>query len=285
LKLPQPTDGFAWAQASAGPALISRSLEPLADHLFTTRVWPLGSAAVAGDAEWRQVAAALGVDLAHLVRVRQVHGASVVAFRAGDSHRPEATEATSNDADIIVSDDPSIALAIQAADCIPLLLADARTGAVAAAHAGWRGLAARVPSVAVDALAREFGSRPDDLIAAIGPSISSDRYEVGADVRGAFASAGFSAAQLGRWFLAGRRPQHWQFDGWQSARDQLEAAGLPPANVHVAAFCTASHPEILCSYRRDGKGAGRIAGAIRTSFSTSRFPRPLRHSPAGRRGR
>jgi copper oxidase (laccase) domain-containing protein len=100
------------------------------------------------------------------------------------------------------------------------------------------------------------------LIAAIGPSISADRYEVGADVRNAFESAG-SSAHLDRWFLPGRRPQHWQFDGWQSARDQLEAAGLRPGNVHVAALCTASHPEILCSYRRDGKGAGRIAGAIR----------------------
>jgi YfiH family protein len=263
LKLPQPTDGFAWVQAPAGPGLVSRVLEPVADHVFTTRMWTLGSAAVATDAEWGQVAAALGVDLAHLVRVRQVHGASVVVRRAAEPQRIDAPDATPGDADIIVSDDASIAVAIQSADCVPLLLADARTGAVAAAHAGWRGLAARVPSVVVDALAREFGSRPDDLIAAIGPSISADRYEVGADVRDAFEAAGFSAVHLERWFLPGRRPQHWQFDGWQSARDQLEAAGLRPGNVHVAALCTASHPQILCSYRRDGRAAGRIAGAIR----------------------
>jgi YfiH family protein len=263
LKWPQPTDGFAWVQAPGGPRLVSRALESVADHLFTTRMWPLGSAAAATDAEWRPVAAALGVDLAQLVRVRQVHGASVVVLRAAEPQRIGASDATPRNADIIVSDDPSIALAIQSADCVPLLIADARTGAVAAAHAGWRGLAARVPSVVVDALAREFGSRPDDLIAAIGPSISADRYEVGADVRDAFEAAGFSAVHLERWFLPGRRPQHWQFDGWQSARDQLEAAGLRPGNVHVAALCTASHPQILCSYRRDGRAAGRIAGAIR----------------------
>ena len=259
--LPQPTDGFAWVQAPAGPALVSRALEPLAAHLFTTRLWALGSAVPATDADWQQVAAASSVDLAHLVRVRQVHGASVVVCREGDGRG--AAHARATEADIIVSDDPSLALAIQTADCVPLLIADPRTGAVAAAHAGWRGLAARVAVVAVEAMAREFGSRPDDLIAAAGPSISADRYEVGADVRDAFESAGFSAARIDRWFLPGRRPQHWQFDGWQSARDQLEAAGLRPGHVHIAALCTASHPDALCSYRRDGKGAGRMAAAIR----------------------
>jgi hypothetical protein len=263
--LPQPTDGFAWVQAPAGPALVCRALEPLADHLFTTRAWGLGSAVVATDADWRPVGAALRVDSAHLVRIHQVHGASVVVCRAGDGRfdpsRAPVTDVT--DADIIVSDDASLALAIQAADCVPLLIADARTGSVAAAHAGWRGLAARVPSVAVEALAREFGSRPDDLIAVIGPSISAERYEVGADVRARFDAAGFSRAQNGAWFRTGDRPQHWFFDGWQSVRDQLEAAHLRPSNIHVAALCTASYPEILCSYRRDGKEAGRIAGAIR----------------------
>jgi purine-nucleoside/S-methyl-5'-thioadenosine phosphorylase / adenosine deaminase len=260
--LPQPTDGFAWVQAPAGPALAARALEPFADHLFTTRAWALGSAFPAADSDWQQVAATLGVDLGHFVRVRQVHGASVVVCRAGDE-RGAAVHASSKDADIIVSNDPSLVLAIQTADCVPLLIVDARTGAVAAAHAGWRGLAAGVPSVVVDAMAREFGGRPDDLIAAIGPSISADRYEVDLNVRHAFQGAGFQASHIDRWFLPGRRPQHWQFDGWQSTRDQLESAGVRPENVHVAALCTAKHPEILCSYRRDGKGAGRIAGAIR----------------------
>ena len=167
------------------------------------------------------------------------------------------------DADILVSDDPSIALAIQTADCVPLLIADRATGAVAAAHAGWRGLALGVPGVTVAALAREFGSRPENLVAAVGPSICADRYEVGVDVRERFSAAGFPAAQIANWFLPGMRPDHWQFDGWRAAQDQLEAAGLTPANIHVAAMCTATFPDLFCSYRRDGKAAGRIAAAIR----------------------
>jgi YfiH family protein len=257
--LPKPNDAFAWVQATAGPALVCGALEPYAAHLFTTRAWPLGTA---GDgnraAAWADVAHALDADGEHLVRLHQVHGASYIACKRRDDARKSGS-----DADIVVSNDPSLALAIQTADCAPLLLADSRTGAVGAAHAGWRGLAAGVPRVAVGALADTFGSRPSDLVVAIGPSISAAKYEVDDVVRAAFVAAGHADAQLNRWFLDGTRPAHWQFDGWASARDQLETAGVPSAQIYVAGLCTASYPDILPSYRRDGKAAGRIAAAIR----------------------
>ena len=259
--LPEPGDGFTWVHAAAGPALVCRALQPFADHLFTTRPWALGSAPgpEAGSA-WEEVARALGVDSAHLIRAHQVHGASLLVLRA-DGPRP-ATPDDLPDADILVCDDPQVAIAIQTADCVPLLIADRRTGAVAAAHAGWRGLAARGPAVAVEGLTREFGSRPADLVAAIGPSISAARYEVGADVRARFVASGRS--QVAPWFVDADRSSHWRFDVWRSARDLLEAAGVPAAEIHTAGLCTASHPDLLCSYRRDGMGAGRMAAAIRT---------------------
>jgi YfiH family protein len=231
--------------------------------LFTTREWPLGTASE-GDREaaWADVAQALDVRPPHLVRAHQVHGASFVVRRRGDA-RPPGDEALPH-ADIIISDDPSLALAIQTADCVPLLMADRATGAIAAAHAGWRGLAAHVPAVAVGALRDRFGSRAADLIVAIGPSIGAARYEVGADVRDGFERAGFSGEQLARWFLPGTRAGHWQFDGWASAREQLQDVGVPADQIHASDLCTSSHPD-LCSYRRDGKQAGRIAAAIRSS--------------------
>ena len=100
-------------------------------------------------------------------------------------------------------------------------------------------------------------------MAAIGPSICAHEYEVDAVVRDGFAAAGFDDAQLRRWFIDGVRPGHWQFDGWAAARDQLAAAGVSASQIHGAALCTASYPELFCSYRRDGRRAGRIAGAIR----------------------
>ena len=132
--LPQPGDGFEWRVAPAGPVLVCRPLEDVARHVFTTRPWPLGSRPGSADAEsWNDIARVMDVESDRLLRVHQVHGAGVVVQRSG------APVAGNADADIVLGDDPAVALAVQTADCVPLLIADSRTGAVAAAHAGWRG--------------------------------------------------------------------------------------------------------------------------------------------------
>lgn len=257
--LPAAGAAFLWRASRAGLTLVCRPLEAYAAHLFTTREWRLGSAADDRDAGWRQVADVMDVDAPHLVRVHQVHGGTVVVRRRGEDM---LAGAALPNADVLVANDPSVAVAIQTADCVPLLLADRATAAVAAAHAGWRGLAAGVPGIVVRAMREAFGTTPANVIVAIGPSICAENYEVDVVVRAGFEAAGATERQLARWFLPGRRDGHWQFDGWQSAIDQLHDAGVPRADIHAARLCTAAHPQ-LCSYRRDGKGAGRIAAAIR----------------------
>jgi YfiH family protein len=202
----------------------------------------------------------MSVDETHLSRLHQVHGAAVVVRRPGESAQGEALPA----ADIIISTDPSAAVAVQTADCVPILLVDPESGAVAAAHAGWRGLAARVPAAAVRGLVEAAAASPDSLHAAIGPAISAARYEVGADVRARFESAGFTRTQIDRWFPAITRADHWLFDGWESARAQLEEAGVRADRISVAALCTATYPDLFCSYRRDGAPSGRMAAAIKS---------------------
>jgi YfiH family protein len=192
------------------------------------------------------------------VYLQQVHGARVVRLTQADL----APGAPLHEADASVTTEHGIACTSQVADCLPVLFA--APGGVAAAHAGWRGLAAGVPGATVAALGREFGSAPRDLIAAVGPSISAARYEVGDEVRARFVAAGFPPAQLERWFRPAAA-DHWLFDGWRSVTDQLEAAGVVADGIHGCALCTASDPRLFCSYRRDGKGAGRIAAAIRRS--------------------
>jgi YfiH family protein len=252
--LPEPNEPFEWVQAGPGAALVCRPLRGLADHLFTTRAWSPGVPTAEGGAGWSDVAAALGIPPGRLLRVRQVHGAEAWIADPSMAAPPEA--------DIIVTDRPDVAVAVQAADCVPLLVADRRTGAVCAAHAGWRGLAARVPEAAVAALRRAFGSRPADLTAAIGPSIGACCYEVGVDVRDAFASA-FPRGGSNAWFADATRTAHWMLDTWAAALAGLEAAGVPADHVFVSRLCTASHPGAFCSYRRDGAPAGRIVGAIK----------------------
>jgi YfiH family protein len=258
---PQPADGFDWFETPDGLALRCAPLEPIARHFFTTRGWRLGSPTSSNDelaAGWAQVARAAGVAPTDVRRVRQVHGASVSV------QRKEARESQGvEEADILLAGDPDAALAIQTADCVPILLADPRTGAVAAAHAGWRGLAAHVPGRVVAALAEHFGSRAGDLVAAIGPAISAERYEVGRDVRERFEAAGFDRDRMMMWFPKLTREDHWLFDGWQAASDQLAAAGVAAARIHVARLCTATYPDLFCSYRRDGARAGRMAAVVK----------------------
>jgi polyphenol oxidase len=275
--LPQPADGFDWECGQPGPRLRSRALLQCARHFFTTRTWRLGVRRSDGDerAAWEEIERA--ADVKALARVRQVHGTASKTYHSDDPvwkvARPEA--------DIMLSDDPQLLLAIETADCVPLLFADRRRGVVAAAHAGWRGLAAGVPGIAVSALASSFGSRPEDLVVAVGPSIGPCCYEIGPEVRSRFEGAGFSPTQLGRWFHEWPQPSdtnrtmaathrgvgedHWFFDPAQAACDQLAAAGLASTAIHVARLCTASHPEVFCSFRRDGPPAGRMAAVIRAT--------------------
>jgi purine-nucleoside/S-methyl-5'-thioadenosine phosphorylase / adenosine deaminase len=265
-------DGFVWTKEKWGTGLRSGPLGEVADHLFTTRqLWLRGESEAA---DWASVAAAIGVPEPRLLRLTQVHGCGVLIHRAGDEvGRLEAgtssaalgvtvSESPWPVADILATDDPSVALAVVVADCVPLLIADPRSGAVAAVHAGWRGTAAGAAPAAVAAMAREFGSRPEHLVVAEGPSIGPCCYTVGAELGDAFEAGGF-AREIDQWFTrdgaGGLR-----LDLWAANRDQLMACGVPSRSIHQSGLCTASHPEWFASYRRDGPGTGRIAAVIRS---------------------
>lgn len=230
-----------------------RPLLDVADHLFTAHDLRLGDE----EREWTAVADAMDVELERLLLIRQVHRAAVAVARRGRSapwDRPEA--------DAIVSDDPEAAVCVRVADCAPILMADTRLGVVGAAHAGWRGTVQRAASAAVQAMTEEFGSDPADLVAAIGPCLGACCGEVGDEVPQAFRDAGHGDEAITRWFTTGpSRRAH--LDLGRANRDQLEAAGVEPGHIHVAALCTKTHATVLHSYRADGARAGRMAAAIR----------------------
>jgi YfiH family protein len=257
MTLPPVPDSFHWTDESWGAALRCRPLEVMALHLFTTRQLELSS----GDG-YRQLAKSIGAR--EVARLNQVHGNAVMAVRRGRLRSDQPV-----DADVLVSDDPAVAIAVRAADCVPLLLADRATGAVAAVHAGWRGTAARAAVAAVDAMAREFGSRPADLTVAIGPSIGPCCYEVGPELVDAFAAAGHERHLIQRWFATpppprgSREKPTLRLDVAGANRDQLILAGVPEENIHSAGLCTAMHLDVLTSYRAEKEAAGRIAALIR----------------------
>jgi YfiH family protein len=218
-------------------------------HGWSTRQLQLrGSAHIEAEG-WGQLISSLGVDPENLVRLRQVHGNQV--FYA-DRHAPSPGQP---EADAAVAGDPLRALTVQVADCVPLLIADASSGEVGVAHAGWRGTAAGVALAASGALgaARE-------QIAAIGPSIGPCCYEVGAELLDRFRERGWTRG-ADDWFE--QRAGHWYLDLWRANFDQLVKAGVPDEAIFVSRLCTSCHSDWFPSYRRDGAGAGRLAGYIR----------------------
>jgi polyphenol oxidase len=256
MPLPHLPDSFYWADAPWGAALRCRPLDELASHLFTTRQLQLSQSS-----DYQQLAQAVGA--ARVLSLAQVHGASVVAVH-DHSPLPDGQP----EADILVSDNPEVAISVRAADCVPLLMADRKTGAVAAVHAGWRGTAARAAVEALKAMEREYGTHPQNVVAAIGPSIGPCCYQVGSDLVDAFAVAGPERYLIDRWFStpppargSGERPQ-LRLNVAGANGDQLILAGVPPEQIHDVGLCTAMHLDVLTSFRAEKESASRIAGVI-----------------------
>ncbi len=187
----------------------------------------------------RRLAAAGGFELDRLVRVRQVHGARVVsAARAGPDVEADALWTT--------REDDAVVVAVHTADCVPVLLADRAGRAVAAVHAGWRGVVGGVLPATVAALG-SVGVRAVDLVAAVGPCIEQAAFEVGPEVAERFPSPVVRTGPSGRPHV----------DLVAAVRLQLLGCGLPGAAIERVGGCTHANPERYFSYRRDGAGMGQ----------------------------
>jgi YfiH family protein len=184
------------------------------------------------------------------VWLRQVHGTSV---HLADQTRLDVPPA----ADAAATRTANVVLAVQSADCLPVLLADRDGTAIAIAHAGWRGLAAGVVENAV----RSLAIPPDRVVAWLGPAIGPDAFEVGADVRDAFVASDADVAAAFRQKAAGK----WWADLPALARRRLARAGV--RDVHGDAACTYAEPARFFSYRRDGE-TGRMAALLWLRDST-----------------
>ena len=195
----------------------------------------------------RQLASALQLPSAPRW-LKQVHGIAVARQPGFDE--PEA--------DAAVSDVPGTVLAILTADCLPVVFAARDGSEVAAAHAGWRGLAGGV----LEATAAAMHAPADQLVAWLGPAAGPQAYEVGDEVRNAFVSTDAAAAAA---FVA-TRPGHWRVDLYALARRRLHAAGIQMSDIHGGGLCTISEPARFFSHRRatrDGNGrTGRIATLV-----------------------
>lgn len=214
---------------------------------------------------------AIGASDLSLVALKQFHSDVICDFDSLPG------EACNGDASITAA--PNLLLGIQTADCVPILLVDPKNRAVAAVHAGWRGTLQRIVEKTIGRMVMQFGTRPGNLLAAIGPAIGGCCYEVGTEVAAAFLS---QFAQAPEWFDELRtgdepNPLQWlnQFppghqpppknvrvDLRKANRAQLIAAGLNSQNIFTNELCTSCRPDLLFSYRKAGKESGRMMAAV-----------------------
>ena len=170
---------------------------------------------------------------ARLATLKQIHSSSCVAA--------DGRTGLLGEGDALLENQPGSVVAVKTADCIPVLLVDERLRAVAAVHAGWRGTVARIVAEAVAAMTKRFGTRPEDLHAAIGPGIGECCFEVGPEVAVHFGGQGRGHIDLS---AANCR--------------QLEEAGVTPRRVYASNLCTMCRAEEFYSFRRDREAAGRM---------------------------
>lgn len=214
---------------------------------------------------------ALGADELKLVALKQFHSA-VIRFFPSVPAEPCQGDASLTNA-------PGLLLAVQTADCVPILLVDPKKRAVAAIHAGWRGTLARIAEKAVGQMRMRFGCKPSDILAALGPAIGGCCYEVGTELVTKFTSQFADAEQ---WFDELRtgdepNPLQWlnmmppghqpppknvRLDLRKANRAQLLAAGLADKNTYVSNLCTACHTALFFSYRKEGGRSGRLLSAV-----------------------
>ena len=195
----------------------------------------------------------------------QVHGADVRVVRDREDTRSEREHC-----DAQVTGEPGVLLGVKTADCVPLLLADPRTGACAGVHAGWKGTLAEIVRHTLTKMRAEFGTDPGDVRAAIGPAARACCYEVGAEVVEAFHAKFPNAEQL----FTPTRPSHALVDLQRANREQLSAAGVPAERVHTLPLCTICRPELFFSYRREKKlygRTGRLLSVIGRPITDFRF--------------
>lgn len=183
--------------------------------------------------------------------VWQVHSADVVCVRA-----PRPQGESLRQADIILTDTHEVTLFMRFADCVPILLHDARKGVVGLAHAGWRGTLNDVASATVNAMRKHYDSNPADITAGIGPSIGPDHYQIGADVILQVMQRYGDESEL----LLKSHNGKIHFDLWMANHLMLERAGV--GKIENAEICTACHTADWFSHRAEKGRTGRFGALI-----------------------
>lgn len=244
---------------------------------FTTRIGGVSAAPrdslntalhVGDDAEdvvrnRRRVAEALGWEFSAWTCAEQVHGNRVHVVTAADKGSGRLDRASAiQEADALVANEPGVLLVMYFADCVPLYFYDPESGAVGLAHAGWKGTVLDVAAETVRTMGERFGSRPEALLGAIGPSIGACCYEVDEavlkHVRPLAEAAGAGAADGGSAFHTPTGNGRARLDLKEMNRHLMIKAGILPSRIELTTWCTGCRTDLFFSHRTENGATGRM---------------------------
>ncbi|MBE6809633.1 MAG: peptidoglycan editing factor PgeF [Ruminococcaceae bacterium] len=207
---------------------------------------------------YRRLCGAVGIDVKNLVLSRQTHTNNVRIVAKSDCGTGY-TRPSFQDVDGLITNESGVALVTQYADCTPLLFCDPVKHVCATSHAGWRGTVSGIGRVTVEKMINEFGCDPSNIIAAIGPCICQNCYEVDTPVLDAFAESGIDITGV---FCEGRDENHFMLNLVEANKNILLSAGIKEENIDVSDICTCCNAGELHSHRATGGKRGNLAAII-----------------------
>jgi len=207
----------------------------------------------------RRLCTVLGMNALQIVAAKQVHGDHVHVAAAADCGRGAlAYESALEDTDALVTNEPGVPLSTYYADCVPVYFLDPVQRAIGLAHAGWKGTVLQIGRKTLEKMSREFGTKPEDCLVGIAPSIGPCCYEVDERVVEKVKRSFAFWSELVKPQGQGK----WRLDLWEANRRQLMEAGVNERNIAVAALCTSCRNGLFFSYRVDGGITGRLGAYL-----------------------
>lgn len=209
---------------------------------------------------YRRMAKVIGVDEERMVLSWQTHTTNIRRVTEDDAGKGITRERDYQDIDGLITDVPGMTLVTFYADCVPLYFLDPVHRAIGLSHSGWRGTVARMGQVTMEAMGREYGSKPEDIIVCIGPSICQDCYEVGEEVAAEFRGA-FSKEYWPE-LLREKPDGKFLLNLWRANEIVLLEAGVKADNIQITDICTHCNPDYLFSHRTMGNERGNLAAFL-----------------------
>lgn len=244
-------------------------------HLFSTRIGGVSTGDIGTmnlsysrgdlkenvDENFRRIAGVLGCDISDFVLSQQTHTTNVRLVTVADKGKGVTCVQDYRDVDGLITNEPGIVLSTFYADCVPLFFVDPIKKVIGLSHSGWRGTVGKIGKVTVEKMTGHYGCNPEDILAAVGPSICADCYEVSMDVADEFKNA-FSEVENRDKIILPKSENKAMLDLWQANLAVLLQAGIRKEHITLPDICTACNKELLFSHRASGGKRGNMGAFL-----------------------